>query len=130
MADQTKAQKIEAALPHFTGTNQYYRYMGKLVLTDGVKFLAEEAGAFWLLDIIWSYQHKAVKDEMLQYMQFWNIKVDRAAQAAVVTCERDSDDVAYKQEVEFTDFPLAEARIWVELADDDGTMVVMLPSER
>ena len=49
----------ETDLDQFTGTSQYYQYMAGLKLTDGVKYIADEAGAYWLLDIIASYQTDA-----------------------------------------------------------------------
>ncbi len=45
----------QAELAQFTGTEQYYKHLGGLVYTDGVKYLAEKAGSYWLLDIIASY---------------------------------------------------------------------------
>ena len=42
-------------LAHFIGTEHYYRLTPSAVLTDGTKYLAEAAGAFWLMDAIASY---------------------------------------------------------------------------
>ena len=39
-----------AALAQFTGTERYYRIAPKFLITDGVKYLAENAGCYWLLD--------------------------------------------------------------------------------
>jgi hypothetical protein len=92
-------------------------------LTDGVRFLAENAGAFWLLDVIASHQPRCRRDPMLRDMQFWTLKVN-ADKSAVVTCERDEGDLAFEQRIERTDFPLDGVRVWVEGG------VAMLPSER
>ena len=53
----------EQDLGNFTGTTQYFKYLGGLKLTDGVKFLADK-GCYWLLDIIASYQPKFNKISM------------------------------------------------------------------
>ena len=55
-------------LAQFYGTSAYYRFiiLSNLVLTDGTKYLAEVAGAYWLMDLIASYQKKCMKDEMLR----------------------------------------------------------------
>lgn len=37
-------------LSHFAGTEHYYRLDRQCLITDGVKYLADEAGANWLLD--------------------------------------------------------------------------------
>jgi hypothetical protein len=115
--------EILNGLAHCYGTNGYHKFsiLSPLQMTDGVKYLADKAGAFWLLDIIASHQPKAMQDPMLADMQFWTLKVKDGA--GVVTCERDTDDVAITQEVDFTDFPLDEIKLYVT----NG--VILLPSE-
>jgi len=39
-------------LDQFIGTEEYHKYMAGVVLTDGVKYLAEEGKCFWLIDIV------------------------------------------------------------------------------
>ena len=39
----------------FTGTQHYYRLARKHLLTDGTKYLADAAGAYWLMDAIASH---------------------------------------------------------------------------
>ena len=39
-----------ATLSQFTGTAQYWRVARQFVITDGVKYLAETAACFWLID--------------------------------------------------------------------------------
>ena len=43
-----------ADLRQFTGTEQWYRHglARNILFTDGAKYLADEAGAYWLLDEI------------------------------------------------------------------------------
>lgn len=46
-------------LNRFTGTEQWHRFnsmMRDCLLTDGAKYVADEAGAYWLMDIIGSAQ--------------------------------------------------------------------------
>ncbi len=113
---------LNTMIAHATGTEGYTKYPGGLKLTDGVVQLAQGGDCFWLLDIIWSYQPKCRKDSMLQDMQFWKLNVNGSE--AVVTCERDTDDVAIRQKIPFTDFPIqGETKLYV--VND----VVMLPSE-
>jgi hypothetical protein len=45
----------QSILTQFTGTEHYYRLNRKCVLTDGTKYLAETAEAYWLLDVAASY---------------------------------------------------------------------------
>jgi hypothetical protein len=135
------AQEIQNGLAQFYGTEHYHRLSplhGKLVCTDGVAWLAENAGAFWLIDIIASYQARCMKDEMLRDMQFWTLTVHRPPLEkrgnrimATVICERDTGDVAIKQEIPYTDFPLPEIKFYVEPGEVGGKMVYvcLLPSE-
>ena len=44
-----------ADLAHFTGTERYYRLNRKCLITDGAKYLADSAEAYWLLDAAASY---------------------------------------------------------------------------
>ncbi len=48
------AKQLKAEPRQFTGTEQYYfnPLFEQFRYTDGVKFLAERAGAYWLLDYL------------------------------------------------------------------------------
>jgi hypothetical protein len=49
--DGKNPQALSAAtLAQFTGTTQYWRVARQFVITDGVKYLAESAACFWLID--------------------------------------------------------------------------------
>jgi hypothetical protein len=143
-----------AALSSFTGTTNYVKYspLFPLLLTDGTHHLAENADCYWLFDAIGSYQPDAKKDPKLRDMQFWTLapltaenapeglaeqiaaQRDETPRKAVLTCERDTDDVAFRQVIEFTDFPFhafdkREAKIWVAPLGDGRNLVAFLPSE-
>ena len=92
--------------------------------TDGVKYLADRAGAYWLLDAIASWQeHPLVKeDQMLRSIQFWKLIVNDD-QSASLLCERDEGDFVVGQSISFTDFPLKQITLYVQ----QGT--ILLPSE-
>jgi hypothetical protein len=117
-----EATELRSALRQFTGTTQYYRHLSGLRYTDGVKFLAEAAGAYWLIDLIASWQPKALEDEWLRQFQLWELFVDASGSGTVI-CSRDSEDEAFRQPVAFTDFPLNYLRLYVEGG------VILLPSE-
>jgi hypothetical protein len=114
-----------ADLAQFTGTAEWYTHpLTGLLYTDGVQFLAERGGAYWLIDAIASWQNDPLvrNDTMLQEIQFWTLTV-RLDSSAVLRCERDTGDVALTQKIEFTDFPLESIKLYVE----NG--VLLLPSE-
>lgn len=110
------------ALAGFTGSELFYKHsIGKFIYTDGVKYLAEQARCYWLLDVVGSYQHlKKVKEVPFQ---LWELTVNED-QTALVTMKEDSDTpVIVKQKLPYTDFPLPYIKLYLT----DG--VVMLPSE-
>lgn len=121
---ESEYRLTEADLSQFTGTSQWYPHPLGLTYTDGVHYLAEQGGAYWLLDAIasWQFDPRVRDDRMLQQIQFWKLTVN-SDRSAVLICERDSDDVAVTQEIPFTDFPLQSVTIYCQ----DG--VLLLPSE-
>ena len=91
-------------LKGFSGTEQYFRSFTGLKFTDGIKYLADKAKAYWLIDLIGSYQHKF---EEVPF-QLWTLKVNKD-KTGVVTCKEDSNlPVIVEQKLKYTDFPLKE----------------------
>lgn len=117
-----EATAIRSALPTFIGPTEYYQHWSGMRYTDGVKFLADEAKAYWLLDVIASWQPKALRDAALREFQLWELHVN-VDHTATIVCSRDSEDVAFRQKIEYTDFPLDYVRLYVEGG------IILLPSE-
>ncbi|MGI9569275.1 MAG: DUF6876 family protein [Desulfobulbia bacterium] len=115
-------EEILNGLAHCTGsmTRTRWSILFPQVLTEGAKYLAESAGAYWLMDAIASHQPKAMRDPMLRDIQFWTLKAKESS--AVLTCERDLGDVVITQKFN-TIFPLDEVKLYVQ----NG--VILLPSE-
>ena len=123
------AEEIQSVLNHCYGTEGYHRWSSLFrnhVLTDGTKLLCEMADCYWLMDAIASYHKSAMKDEMLQDIQFWTLTVNGTE--ATLICERDTDNIAFKQTIPYTDFPLKEIKLYVSRADEN-LWVILLPSE-
>jgi hypothetical protein len=123
MLTQHAAAELECDLAQFCGTENWWRHWtGRITFTDGVKYLAEKAGAFWLIDLVASHQTARLRREEFQV---WILAVDRdRAPMAVATCQADTDTtVLVRQEIEYTDFPLPSIKLWLV----DG--VLMLPGE-
>lgn len=104
-------------LAHFTGSEHWYRYPLRpgYTYTDGVKFLADNAGAYWLID-------KIILEAPREPFQVWKLIVN-ADQWAVLTCGDGDGNVLATHNITFTDFPLPEITLW--LVDN----VLLLPSE-
>jgi hypothetical protein len=113
----------EAALAQFTGTEHWYRHgLNRDVLyTDGAKFVAETAGAYWLLDEI-ALAVRYAKRVRGEEFQVWKLAVQDDS-TATLTCEDGNDNVVFTKELEFTDFPAPGITLWCE------NNTIYLPSE-
>ena len=97
---------LDTELAQFTGTENWYEHWTKRIkYTDGVKFVAEKYGAYWLIDAIASYQGTSALDtEDLKDFQLWTLIV--TGSKAVLECYPDTgEDPVISQQFEFTDFP-------------------------
>lgn len=110
---------MQIDLAQFTGTEHYYKYLFGTKLTDGVKYLAEVAKCFWLLDIICSYQMEP--KFKAEGFQVWTLK--RCGDGWLVIATDGNDREIGRQAVGYSDFPLESAEVWFI----DG--VLLLPSE-
>ena len=112
----------ESDLRQFTGSEQWYRHSlnRKMLYTDGVQYLAEHAGAYWLVDeiaIAQVYDPRVKREEF----QVWKLVVSNSV--ATLSCEDGNGNAVFSKHIPFTDFPLPEIELWVE-----GN-VILLPSE-
>lgn len=102
--EKINAKELRKSLKEFTGTENYYLNFTGIKYTDGIKYLAEKAGAYWLIDLVGSYQHQLKEVPF----QLWVLKVNKN-KTAVITCQEDSNlPVIIEQKIQHTDFPLKE----------------------
>lgn len=130
MAKLTAAQ-LEEQLPHFTGTEQWYKFnmlFRNMLLTDGTQFLAEKAGAYWLMELIGSHQtNPKVRREMFQN---WTLKLNDKG-GCRITCDDGNGNVLCRQDVPYTDFPM-DIKLYCIWSVDEVNKpyaVILLPSE-
>lgn len=120
----TSENKLDPAImAQFTGSETFYRYglAGDALFTEGVKYVADTAGAYWLLDLICIanvYEAKVRAEEF----QLWTLSV-RDNATGVVTCDDGNGRIVYEQTLNFTDFPEPGIRLYF----CSGT--ILLPSE-
>jgi hypothetical protein len=120
------------ALRQFTGTEHWYRHglIRNVTYTDGAKYVADQAGAYWLLDII-AIAQKFEPKLAGEYFQFWKLTVRENA-SAVIVCEDGQGHELYRQEISFTDFPLPEFAFYCcrdAMLGQGVDWVILLPSE-
>ncbi len=119
MTDNT-IKNLNEQFAGFIGTDEYYKYqLPGLFYTEGVKSMASQYGAYWLIDLIFSHQYKEVRQENFQ---IWEIKSE--SKKAVVEMRIDTGEpVIVSQGISPTDFPEGCLKLYLI----DG--VLMLPSE-
>ncbi|HLT01438.1 MAG TPA: hypothetical protein VK001_04635 [Geminicoccaceae bacterium] len=134
--------ELQARLQRFTGSETFYtHFTGRLIYTEGVHYLAEHAGAYWLIDAIASWQTEP-KVRAAPF-QVWRLTVTQD-RSAVLEVAEDHDERGHpvharnaaeraaghwtrgplaRQAIPWTDFPLDTIDLWVCRG------VLMLPSE-
>ena len=116
-------RKFDAAqLTHFTGTEHYYRISRRQLLTDGTKYLAEMAGAFWMMDAIASHLNEIGTEDW-----FVVVKVKVQDSNATMLYEDGNGNEHARQDIPYRDFPMNEISIYA--CWDGEHWVLMLPSE-
>jgi hypothetical protein len=108
-------------LSQFSGTESYHKISlgSDLVATDGIVYLAQEVGAFWLFDIVASVQHRPKVRGGRDFL-VWRIVVkDQSAVVSGYTdCEPDGSysfkKCVYSQRITYTDFPEGEFEFYQE----------------
>jgi len=120
----TKRAKLGTQdLNQFTGSENWYRHaLNRNVLySDGAKYVADEGGAYWLLDAIALCQRHERRVAAKPF-QVWRLTV-REDRTASLVCDDGNDNIVYAQHIEFTDFPADEITLWF------ANGVIYLPSE-
>ena len=109
----------ENELRQFSGTEKWYKHLSGYLYTDGVLYVAQEGGAFWLIDkILLTTRAK----NNLQEFGVWKLEV-KEDKSAILVCEDGNYHQLYREKIEWTDFPLNKIYLWFE----NG--VLILPSE-
>lgn len=119
-----KDQKLtKADLAQFTGTENWYRHFfaRNILYTDGIQYMANAAGAYWLIDEIALMQTEPQFKK--HEFQNWTLKVNLEGSTAILTCDDGNYRIFYEKKIPFTDFPLDEIRIYFV------NNVILLPSE-
>ena len=119
----TPPRLTHADLWQFTGSERWYRHglVRHILFTDGAKYVADRAGAYWLLDEI-AFAQKFQARVAAEAFQMWKLRV-RPDRKALLTCDDGNGAVVWRKTLEYTDFPLEEITLYYT----DRT--ILLPSE-
>jgi len=101
-------------LRNFGGTETWFRHSlyRKYLYTEGVQYVAETGGAYWLIDKIFDCQSCVPK---LQNEEFcvWTLTLNKDGQGAKLTCTDGNETQLYAENILFTDFPLESVSLWL-----------------
>ena len=120
-----KAYDLFLNLKQFTGSENWYKHpLSGYTYTDGVKYLAEKAEAYWLIDKILITTKHIPKLQLQEYQEFtsWKLIVNDDRTATLIAEDGNGHKI-YSEKINYTDFPLKEINLWFE----NGTLI--LPSE-
>lgn len=112
------------ALTQFTGTEGYTRWsplFRNFVLTDGALYVAEEAGAYWLMDAIASHFRS------YRTQDFVVATLKKRPKTWLLTLDDGNSNKLASQVIEYSDFPLDEIKLYA--APQGDLWVILLPSE-
>lgn len=119
--EQLTPTQILNMLDGFIGSEEFYRIYPNVTITEGVKFLCEEAKCFWLIDCIYSYQ--TIKKVAAEPFQIIDLTIDPEKPKGLIVVTDGNEVELTRQELDYTNFPLPKIRLYYT----DNT--VLLPRE-
>jgi hypothetical protein len=122
MSQVMNTQELQSALSHFTGTQNYRRVLPRLVITDGVEYLANKANSYWLVTAI--YSHLVTQPI---HSEFVVARLLVSGKTANLVLHDGNDQVICEQHIEYTEFPLDEVTIYCSY--QERLWVLLLASE-
>ncbi len=88
------------------------------------KYLADEAGAYWLFDLVWGVLPKLTEEFAILEL---SLKEGTDGAGLKIHDGRDPETDYHRQEIVRTDFPLPSVTLYIQQNRSDW--VVLLPSE-
>lgn len=121
-ATETAGARLAADLAHFTGTERWYSHWTRsCVYTDGVKYFAEKAGAYWFLDILATEFTFVCKRH-----EFLGVTLAVKDGTASIIVDDGDGKVLRRRKIDFTDCPEGD---WKFYFIDGARPTILLPSE-
>jgi hypothetical protein len=123
------AADLQSALAHFYASENLTRWspISRSVLSDGALYLAENAGAYWLFDAIDSHLTTRGANELTEFTVARLRRLSPTGDDAELTLDDGNGTIYATQYIGFTDFPLAEIKLFAAYNGTGWTH--LLPSE-
>lgn len=112
----------KSILAGFTGSETFTRHplVRHVIYTEGAKYVADIAGAHWLLDIIATSQ--TAPELRFEEFQVWKLIIDAKSSAKIVVEDGNQNEI-WHSTITWTDFPRPGFTFWYV------NNVIMLPTE-
>ncbi len=98
------AVELLGNLSQFIGTEHYYRLLPTFVVTDGLKYLMDEADCYWLAQLYGLH----LCDVDFDQNPFTVLKFTRKNSGGIANIEDGNGSVLVSQVLDYTDFPLEQ----------------------
>ena len=109
-------------LAQFTDTAQYWRVARQFVITDSVKYLADNAHCFWLIDAVISHLLE------IGTLDWFVLVTAEVSGSSAILIYEDGNGAEYaRQAIPYTDLQLRSVNLYAVW--DSERWVIMLPSE-
>lgn len=114
-------------LAQFTGTTSYLRHrimptLPGVLLTEGARYVAEQAGAWWLMDLV----SINCRQWLLEGDDFCALKLTVTGSSAVLEVSDGDGNTLHEETIGFTDFPEPGIEFFLQQGEEP---VLMLRSE-
>ncbi|MDX2241609.1 MAG: hypothetical protein NW224_13070 [Leptolyngbyaceae cyanobacterium bins.302] len=117
------SEDLQALLQQFRGSAKHYPHWQKhFAYSEGVKFLADQAHCYWLLDTIADLQCR-ISRAKLESIQIWHLEQHSEGHVVLKCLEDEGTPPAIVHEVEHRDFPMERFKLYLM------NRVLFLPSE-
>jgi hypothetical protein len=99
-------------LAQFTGSQEFYRHpiVRDIIYTQGAKYVADAAHAYWLLEEIVLAQ-RYISSVSAEGFQVWDLAI-KANGSAELTCGNGNGRTVFAKRIDHTDFPAPGIRFY------------------
>jgi hypothetical protein len=116
----SETSTLQDDLRQFTGTETWYRHpFSPMLYTDGVKYFADQAGAYWFLDIVATEVWELISEDDPYLFVTLMVRENQA----VIAADDGNGNTSWSRDIEFTDCPEGDWKFYLF----DG--VLLLPGE-
>lgn len=114
-------------LDGFHGSDIFYKnpLFRQCEYTEGVKAMAEQAGAYWLIDAIFSYEPRLTRSGDW----FFAVRLENRGDDWLLQIGDNESPFKIQQVIEFSDFPVDSFKLFIDWDGFKEKWVLMLPGE-